>query len=219
MSLFHVTVPPHTERVEYRHGAYLRTLGPGRHPRVWRVRTRFVDTRESIHTLQAQEIPTADAVTVRVSAAVRWAVTDSRTFLERSIDPVGALHLAAQTALREAVAGLDVAQLTRQSLSAAGLTAAVAALAGEYGITVREVVVKDVLVPNDLRQATLDLLTARTRGAAQLEAARAETAALRSLANAAALLDRSPALAQLRLVEKLPHGSQVRLTVPSAPQA
>lgn len=40
--------------------------------------------------------------------------------------------------------------------------------------------------------------------------------ALRSLANGAALLDKHPALAQLRLVQALPMGSRVVLTVSDA---
>ena len=56
-----------------------------------------------------------------------------------------------------------------------------------------------------------ELATARTRGQAKLEAARAETAALRSLANGAKLLDEHPALARQRLVEALPPGAKVKL--------
>ena len=50
-------------------------------------------------------------------------------------------------------------------------------------------------------------MTARQRGQAKLEAARAETAALRSLANGAKLLDEHPALARQRLVQALPPGA------------
>jgi hypothetical protein len=44
-----------------------------------------------------------------------------------------------------------------------------------------------------------------------LEAARAETAALRALANGARLLDEHPALAQLRLVQSAPPGTRLVL--------
>ena len=89
---------------------------------------------------------------------------------------------------------------------------AAARRAGEpVGLDVREVVVKDVILPADLRSAYAELVSARTRGQAQLEAARAETAALRSLANGAKLLDEHPALARLRLVQALPPGSSVQL--------
>jgi hypothetical protein len=75
-------------------------------------------------------------------------------------------------------------------------------------------VVKDVILPHELRTAYAELVTTRTRGQAQLEAARAETAALRSLANGAKLLDDHPALARLRLVQALPYGSTLELGLP-----
>jgi hypothetical protein len=59
-------------------------------------------------------------------------------------------------------------------------------------------------------------VAARQRALAQLEAARAETAALRSLANGAKLLDDHPALAQLRIVQSLPPGSTIELSLPAA---
>jgi hypothetical protein len=75
------------------------------------------------------------------------------------------------------------------------------------GMSVRVTVVLRVAVSDVERY----LVSARTRGQAQLEAARAETAALRSLANGAKLLDEHPALARLRLVQALPPGSSVQL--------
>ena len=76
--------------------------------------------------------------------------------------------------------------------------------------------VKDVILPHELRAAYAELVTTRTHGQAQLEAARAETAALRSLANGAKLLDDHPALARLRLVQALPHGSTLKVALPDA---
>ena len=66
----------------------------------------------------------------------------------------------------------------------------------------REVVVKDVILPPEVRAAATELVTARTRGMARLESARAETAALRSLANGAKVVAANPALARLRMVQE-----------------
>ena len=96
-------------------------------------------------------------------------------------------------------------------LLGATLTDAARRAGAAVGVEVREVVVKDVVLPPDLRAAYAELVSARARGQAQLEAARAETAALRSLANGAKLLDEHPALARLRLVQALPPGSTVEL--------
>ena len=76
------------------------------------------------------------------------------------------------------------------------------------------VAVKDMLLPPELRAAFAEAVVVRRRGQAQLEAARAETAAMRSLANAAKLLDEHLALALLTLVQALPPGAKVVLDQP-----
>ena len=74
------------------------------------------------------------------------------------------------------------------------------------------VVVKDVVLPAEIRSAAVDLITAKARGAARLEEARAETAALRALANAGRMLDGSPALARIRMIEAVPPGATIVLS-------
>lgn len=217
MSLFHrtITVSPGTQLVEYVRGAFTRVLEPGRHRRPWHTAEYVrVQTRAQLATLAPQEVPTADGLTVRATAAVRWSVTDARQYLDVAVAPFDHVYLAVQVALRDAVVTAGAAEAAAV-LRATSLLEAAEAAGREVGITVHDVVVKDVLLPTELRSAQAELVTARTRGQAELEKARAETAALRSLANAAKLLDEHPALAQLRLVQALPYGAKVELLAPS----
>ncbi|NNM47644.1 SPFH domain-containing protein [Knoellia koreensis] len=215
MSLFTITVPARHCAVEYLNGKHERVLAPGRHRRTWRARYVTVDLRDTMTVVAPQEVMTADGVVVKVSAVVRWAVDDAVAWLEQAGDPGALVYLAAQVALRDALAGLDLDDLTRRGarVPADEITAATAAVAGTVGVRVGEVVVRDVILPVEVRHAAAELVTARQRGLALLEGARAETAALRSLANGAKLLDAHPALAQLRLVQSAPHGTQVVLRV------
>ena len=215
MSLFTTTVPARHCAVAHRHGVLERVLPAGRHARRLGRRLTVVDLREQLLQVAPQEVLTDDGVQVRVSAAVRWSVVDPVALVEHSVDPLGAVYLATQVALRDGLAGLTVDDLTSRGarLPVADLTAAVAVVAQQVGVGVAEVVVRDVIVPHEVRAATLELVTARTRGAAGLEVARAETAALRSLANAARLLEDHPALARIRLVQSVPPGSRVVLGV------
>jgi regulator of protease activity HflC (stomatin/prohibitin superfamily) len=215
MSLFRTITIRATERaIEYVDGVCTRVLEPGRHRVPRRATYQRVWMLERIVTTAPQDVLTSDGVSVRVTAAVRWAVADARRFVEISDDPSASVYLAVQIALRDAVVDVDTDTVVRQSRQDLGdaLTPAAVAAGLEVGIAVREVVVKDVILPLDLRSAYAEQVTARARGAARLEAARAETAALRSLANAAKLLDQHPALARLRLVEALPPGSTLELT-------
>ncbi len=191
-------------------------LGPGKHRRRRAATYQLLDAREQVLTVAPQEVLTADGVTVRVTAVARWTVGDAVAFTEKVTDPLGQVYLAIQLALREALATRDAEALVRAPRAPrATLTdetvEQLRVAATGVGVRLVEVLVKDVVLPADLRAAYAELVVGRQRAQAQLEAARAETAALRSMANAATLLDEHPALARLRLVQALPVGSRVEL--------
>jgi regulator of protease activity HflC (stomatin/prohibitin superfamily) len=215
MSLFTtITVFAHERALEYVDGVCTRVLAPGRYKTTRRATYQRVHVLDRIVTTAPQDVLTSDGVSVRVTAAVRWKVADPQRYAETTSDPAGVVYLAVQIALRDALVAVDVDALVREARVAGETIAEPARRAGAaVGIDVVEVVVKDVILPPELRSAYAELVTTRTRGQAQLEAARAETAALRSLANGAKLLDDHPALARLRLVQALPHGSTVELGV------
>lgn len=210
-----ITVRSHERVLAYRDGRLERVLAPGRHRRRTRTTLVRVDVRERIVTLAPQEVLTSDGVGLRVTAALVWSVTDPVAFQETSESPDAVVYLAAQIGLREALAVLDVDTVLTSGRGSVvdAVTTAAAAAGASVGITVREAVLKDVMLPAELRAAYAQLVSARQRGKAQLEAARAETAALRSLANGAKLLDEHPGLARLRLVEALPPGASLKITL------
>ncbi|MDV3125713.1 slipin family protein [Mycobacterium sp. 21AC1] len=201
--------------LEYRDGTLARVLQPGRHRLPAKAVVVRVEMREQVLTLAPQEVLTSDAVSLRVTVALRLAVTDAVAYVEAAADPLAAVYLAAQIALRDNVAGVTAEEVMQRStrVDAAAIAAAAGVAGTRTGVEVLEVYVKDVLVPAEIRTAAMQLVTAKARGAAQLEAARAETAALRALANAGKLLDAHPALAQLRLIQHVPYGSRVVLAV------
>lgn len=212
-----ITVLPGHVVLAYR-GDTVTTLEPGR----YLVRTphsaRSIDMRERLVPVAAQEVLTADAMSVRVSMSLRIRVTDPVAFVDRAEDPVASVYLAAQLALRETCASVTADDLIRRghTLDVEAIRSAAADVGARLGLVVLGVVIRDVILPAEVRSAALELVTAKTRGLAKLEAARAETASLRALANAGRLLDAHPALAQLRLVESVPHGARVVLSVGGA---
>jgi regulator of protease activity HflC (stomatin/prohibitin superfamily) len=219
MSLINrLTVEAGQSALVYRNGTLSRVLHPGTHRLYGAVSTVVVDLRERLVTLAPQEVLTADAVSLRVTVALRIVVTDPVAYVEKAADPVGGVYLAAQIALRDIAAGLTAEDVMRRTtrIDAAALRDAARDAGTRTGVDVLDVYVKDVIVPAEIRTAAMQLVTAKARGAAQLEAARAETAALRALANAGKLLDAHPALAQLRLVQHMPYGSRVVLAMGGA---
>ncbi|GAB11592.1 hypothetical protein GOARA_078_00410 [Gordonia araii NBRC 100433] len=222
MSIFNRwVVNPGEVALEYRDGTLARVLTPGAHRTSRRSVYVRVDTRDRIVHVAPQEVLTADGVPVRVSLAIQLAVVDAVRYAEQSDDPTAVVYLAAQVALRTACAGVQAEELVGRTdaFDADALTAAAVAAGESVGLAVRAVTIRDVILPHEIRSAAMDLITAKARGQAKLEAARAETAALRSLANAGRLLDAHPALAQLRLVQEVPYGAKVVLAVGGADTA
>lgn len=206
---------PPTVALEYVRGLPARTLAAGRHRRAWGARYVMVPLRDRLVQLAPQAILTAEQVEVRVNAAFRLRVSDPRAYHEVMEDPEQLVYLAVQVALRDAVAGMPLAAIAGRGGSIP--TAEIAAAANEtglrVGIEVLGVTVKDIILPVEVRRAAAQLVAAQAEGLAEIERARASTAALRAAANGAKLLEDHPALAQLRMIEAAPPGSQVVLHV------
>jgi regulator of protease activity HflC (stomatin/prohibitin superfamily) len=193
-----ITVMEWQRVLAYVDGRLDRVLEPGRHGyREGRTHLVTVDLRPRLLTVPGQEVITADGVSVRVSLTAQWRVTDPVAFTSGAEAPVQVLYADVQDAVRVAVAAvtLDAVLADRSAL------AVTAPELGSIGIEVTEPRVRDLMLPGELRRAAMDAVVARERGKAALEEARAEAAALRSLANTARLLEEHPALLQLRTLQ------------------
>jgi len=165
-----------------------------------------------------QEIPTADGVTLKLTVAGQARITDAAIYVTGARDTEQAVYLALQIALRGLVGTMTVEELlTGRSDIGGRLLAGVRGL-DALGIAVDQLDVKDIILPAELKKAQTEVLVARAQGAAALERARGETAALRSLANAARMAADNPALLQLRLLQQL-EGSSGHTVVIGAPSS
>ena len=188
----------------FRYGALVDTLEPGGY-RYWRggYATRAVDLRPWILTVPAQEVPTADGVSAKISVAGQIRVADASVYVSASQDASSALYLAVQVALRDAIAQHTVEQLLTMRTEIGQELAASVRGVDELGLALDRLEIKDIVLPPELKRARAAVLVARAEGLATLERARGETAALRGLANAARLTADNPALYQLRLLQQL----------------
>ncbi|MEV0682214.1 slipin family protein [Actinosynnema sp. NPDC050436] len=196
------TLMPWERAVHFRRGALVGELGPGEHSLPRRDEVHRVDTRPRSQTPAWQDVPTADGVLVRVTLVVSWAVSDATAFVVAAADPAAELHLALQLALRSAVLTRTHDQVDpARGEVAVEVQDIVRPRVAELGVDLRRVAVRDVVMPAELRRAALAELVARCEARACLERARGETAALRSLLNAARLAEQHPALLQLRSLQ------------------
>jgi regulator of protease activity HflC (stomatin/prohibitin superfamily) len=198
----YVTVWEWERGVRFRHGVLVDELGPGRYRVTRGVQIRNVDLRPSSYPLAGQEVPAADGVLLRVGLTVRWSIVDPALYVRASANAREEMHYAVQLGLRAAALSRahDVFEAQRTE-AAAEIAASASGRAAELGMRLDEIAVRDVVLPVELRRALLGELVARREGLAALERARSETAALRSLLNAARLAEEHPALLQLRTLQ------------------
>lgn len=202
---FGFVIYDHEMALLFQHGRYLRSLSPGQH-RLWSsgYEVKRVDTRAQTLLVQGQELLTADQAVLKVNALATFRVVDALAMQRASADPAGALYLEVQLALRQVVAA-DVAEVFLQQKTGLGekLLGLITAAATALGLKVERVDIRDVMLPADLKRSYMSVLQQRQEAQASLEKARAETAALRTLANAAKLMRDNPELLQLRYLQTL----------------
>ncbi len=163
-----------------------------------------IDLREQVADVSGQEIMSGDKVTLRVNLVVAYQVTDPMKAISTVGDYAQALYREAQLALREAIGArqLDRLLADKDELGAE-IANALRARASEYGVTVRSVGLRDVILPGDMKSILNEVILAQKQAEANLIRRREETAAARSQANTAKLLEASPALARMKELEAL----------------
>jgi regulator of protease activity HflC (stomatin/prohibitin superfamily) len=199
-----ILVTEHYHVVRLRNGVADRVLPPGRHwmrrssDRLW-----MEAATPQVLVVPSQEVLTADGVTVRATVSYVAAVIDPMMTM-KSGDWRSRLHLEIQLALRAGITAAPLEELvaSRSALDVPILEA-VGSTAAELGVEVEKLAIRDLVVPGEQRKLLAEVVAARLAGQASLERARAETAALRNLANAASMVRDNPALFQLRLLQEI----------------
>jgi len=189
----------------YQDGKFVGTLEPGRTVRWGRgLGVALHDVRRSLLTVAGQEVLTADHVCLKMSVSVAYQLADAVRAVQSCQHWPTELHHVVQLALRSVTSGMAAEALAGQRQAVAqAMLPLVQAGAEAFGVKIHAVDVRDVMFPADLKRAFAESLRARQEGQAALERARAESAALRNLANAARLLEGNPELQNLRLMQAL----------------
>lgn len=189
----------------YHNGKLVGSLVTGRHIRWGRLyHIASIDTRKVLLQVAGQEVLSADNVSVKLSVVLTTQIVDAVKATTVADNHVLHLYSATQTAIRAAVATVNLDALLNQRVAiSTQLREALAPLADAIGVQVDGVEVRDVMLPGDLRKAFSQVLKAKQEGQAALERARGESASLRNLANAARLIENQPALATLRFLQTL----------------
>jgi regulator of protease activity HflC (stomatin/prohibitin superfamily) len=204
-----VTIYEYQKGLKYTKGRYAGTLDPGQY---WIIKTFSsivpIDVRPEFITIQGQDVLSADGVTLKASLAAEFQVTDPNIAINKNANFRSSLYLSLQMSLREIVgqAKIDALLENRASISTK-LVELTSGKASELGLKLISADVKDIMFPGEMKKAFAQVVKAQKEGQAALERARGETAALRSLANAARTMDDNPNLLQLRALQALADSS------------
>ena len=163
-----------------------------------------LDVRQARAVVAGQEVLSADGVAVKASMVAVFHVADAERAVLGTDNFQMAIHTELQLALRSIVSSAPIEELlrTRADISVQ-LKEIAAPRLRAIGIELEDASLRDLTFPGDLKKIFTQVVKARQEGLAALEKARGETAALRNLANAAALIERSPSLMQLRALQVL----------------
>lgn len=199
-----VTILQHQRGLLYRGGRLVQALEPGVY---WATVLRQivpVDMRKQLHQIPGQEILTSDGIAVKLSAALEYTISDPIQMMGGSNNFHGLVYSQAQAAIRVAVADLPLESLlaSREAI-AARLVALLSDQLLQLGAELNAARLPDIMLPSDIRRAFAQTMAAQKEGLAALERARAETASLRALANAARLMQDHPGLLQLRALQAM----------------
>ncbi|MFN7973703.1 MAG: slipin family protein [Acidobacteriota bacterium] len=213
-----VVVEPGQTKLVLVDGEHRFTLGPGAHA-FWKgageLKVVKVELREQVLDVAGQEIMTADKVTLRLNAVVTYKVVDPLKSVVVVEDARQALYREAQLALRATIGTRDLdVLLGEKDPVARELETAVRTEATAFGLHVLHFGIRDVILPGEMKELMNKVTEARKAAEATLITRREETAAMRSQANTAKLLEGNAALMRLRELEVLEKVAQkANLTV------
>ena len=200
-------------------GALVRRLAPGVHAflNVGRpVFVKSVDLRETALDVGGQEVMTLDRVSVRLNLVAEYRVTDPERAVSAVSDFADALRRAVAVAARRVLTTRTLDEvLARKGAVDAEAEAIVREAMADTGVAVGSVVLKDVILPGEVRDILNTVIAAEKEAEANVIRRREETQATRALLNTARVMAENPAMLRLKELEALETiaGKVDRLTV------
>lgn len=219
-----VVVQPHECVLLFVDGVFHARLTQGRHHVFCldrEVEQERIDLREQGSQIVGQEVLTADKASVRVSLMLKYRIVDPELSVSAVTELMTSIYGEVQVAHRRHVGSVTLEQLLeRRNEAGEQMRAAVAERVRSWGVEVLRVEIKDIVLPGEMKTLFNRVIEAEKQAQAQNILRREETAATRSLANTAKLLESNPTLMRLKEMEtwKEIAGKVGHVTVVASPQ-
>lgn len=167
----------------------------------------WIDHRVSVTPFSAEKTLTKDTVPVDVDAVLFWLVWDAQKAALEVADYTMAISWAAQTALREIIGQMTLADiLVGRAKMDADLQKIIDERTTPWGITVQSVEIRDVIIPPDLEDAMSRQAQAERERQARVILGESEQQIAASFAKAAEAYANNPTALHLRAMNMLFEG-------------
>jgi hypothetical protein len=221
--LFAIKIADQWEKaVVLRFGKFAGLKGPGRFWIVPIVDTipRWIDQRVMVTPFNAEKTLTRDTVPVDVDAVLFWLVWDAEKAALEVEDYRSAIAWAAQTALREIIGQMELADiLVGRAKMDADLQKIIDARTTPWGITVQSVEIRDVAIPEALEDTMSRQAQAERERQARVILAQSEEQIADSFQRASTVYTDNPTALHLRAMNMLFEGLKEKgamIIVPSS---
>ncbi|HJP82448.1 MAG TPA: slipin family protein [Fimbriimonadaceae bacterium] len=208
-------VMEHERALLFHRGRLLRQLEPGLYA-FWGTdhHVEKFDLRPSQQIVANQEITCADGGTVRASARANFQIVDIEKAYRGSNLLFSLIYESIHDSLREVLSGLTVEEaIGKRTTLDSKLKESAQEQLSPAGIEVLSCTIRDLGVSGEIKRAYAQQIVAQKEGQAALERARGESAALRSLANAAKAMENNPNLLQLRWIHAMETGKNATVVL------
>ena len=180
----------------------------------------WIDHRVMVTSFSAEKTLTKDTVPVNVDAVLFWVVWDAEKAALEVKDYQSAISWAAQTALREIIGQMTLADiLTGRTRMDADLQKIIDERSTPWGVTVQSVEIRDVIIPPDLENAMSRQAQAERERQARVILGESEQQIAASFAEASKAYVHNPTALHLRAMNMLFEGLKERgalVIVPSS---
>lgn len=200
-------VSPYEQSYLYVDEVFVEVLDAGRHyfyNELNDIVTKDIDIRIKELEINAQELLSADKVTLRCNLTMYYKVVDGMTYITAVDKPNEYLYKQLQFAVRKHLGAMDIdAILSKQHTLSDEVLKTFYEVCRTVGVEIEGVHIKDIILPGEMREIFNQVIEASKRAEANNIQRREETAATRSLLNTAKLMNDNPALVRLKELEAL----------------
>lgn len=193
--------------LKFRFGKYTSTLQPGLRWIIPFIETiQVVDIRVITINIDSQEVMTEDNVPCSIDGVVFFRISNPEKAVLEVEEFRFAITQLSQAALRDVCGKVELDTiLSKREEMGKNIKAIVELETMEWGIEIRDVKIKDIQLPENMKRMMANQAEAERSRSARIILALAEEQAAGKLLEAGKLIDQSPSAIKLRLYQTLSH--------------